>query len=89
MKLVYTNFLFLNDFAKIGLKKPDVVAIKTNKIENNDIFLNNFFIFLPFQTIKKFKSTRLCFNTKIKLTIEYISSAVCMLAITISSKIHI
>tara|TARA_B110000467_G_scaffold161454_1_gene182571 strand:+ start:999 stop:1193 length:195 start_codon:yes stop_codon:yes gene_type:complete len=56
MKLVYTNFLFLNVFPKIGLKKPDAVTVKTNKIENNDIFLNNLFINLLLQIIKNFKA---------------------------------
>jgi len=70
MKLVYTNSLFLNVFAKIGLKKTDAVAENTNKIENNDIFLNIFFIFLSFQIIKKLKSNRPCFITKIIITMS-------------------
>ena len=48
MKLVYTNFLFLNVSPKIGLIIPEIVPVKTNKKAIKINFFNLLFILLPF-----------------------------------------
>ena len=56
MKLVYTNFLFLNVSPKIGLIIPEIVPVKTNKKGIKIIIFNLLFIFSLFTVHKKVRS---------------------------------